>query len=224
MQSPPERVVCFDLGGVLVRICRSWDEACVQAQLAYRAPELMASEAYRLRRRDVVERYQRGDLACAAYYAALSEAVGGAYTTAEVELIHSVWTLQEYPGALELVQALNGIPSVTTACLSNTNAAHWRRLVGEDGRAEYPSVRELRHQLASHLLGCAKPESEIYERAEQQFFGAQRPAPKQVIFFDDLAENVAAARARGWTAFQVDHTGDTVSQMRRHLAEEGLPT
>ncbi len=220
----PERVVCFDLGGVLVRICRSWDEACTQAQLPYRSPELLGSEAYRTRRRDVVERYQRGALLCEAYYAELADAVGGAYSTEEVELIHAVWTLQEYPGALELVQALNRMPSVTTACLSNTNAAHWRRLIGEDGRGDYPCVRELRHQLASHLLGCAKPDLEIYERAERQFFGGAAPAPAQIIFFDDLAENVAAARARGWTAFQIDHSGDTVGQMREHLAEQALLT
>ncbi|MEY4549030.1 MAG: hypothetical protein RL685_5225 [Pseudomonadota bacterium] len=223
MQSSTERVVCFDLGGVLVRICRSWDEACVQAQLPYRVPELMASEAYRSRRHDVVEQYQRGALVCEAYYDELSRAVGGAYSSVEVERIHSVWTLQEYPGALELVRDLNRMPSVTTACLSNTNAAHWRRLSGEDGRAEYPSVLELRHHLASHLLGCAKPDREIYSRAEQLFFGAPAAAPQQVIFFDDLAENVAAARAQGWTAFQVDHTGDTVSQMREHLASVELP-
>lgn len=217
MLSPPEYVVCFDLGGVLVRICRSWDEACVQAQLPYRLPELMGSETYRVRRHDVVERYQRGALACEAYYAELSAAVGGAYSTAEVEQIHFVWTMQEYPGALELVRALNRMPSVTTACLSNTNAAHWRRLISEDGHAHYPCVLELRHRLASHLLGCAKPDPEIYARAERQFFGASA-RPQHIIFFDDLAENIAAARARGWTAFLVDHTGDTVSQMRAHLA------
>jgi FMN phosphatase YigB (HAD superfamily) len=206
----------------LVRICRSWDEACGQAQLPYRVPELMSSEAYRVRRRDVVERYQRGALACEAYYAELSSAVGGAYTTAEVERIHAVWTLQEYPGALDLVRALNRIPSVATACLSNTNAAHWRRLISEDGRADYPCVLELRHQLASHLLGCAKPDAEIYERAERHFFGSRRALPQQVIFFDDLPENVASARERGWAAFQVDHAGDTVSQMREHLASLDL--
>jgi putative hydrolase of the HAD superfamily len=222
MPSSPERVVCFDLGGVLVRICRSWDEACSQAQLPYRVPELLGSEDYRVRRRDVVERYQRGALACEAYYAELSNAVGGAYTAAEVERIHWVWTLQEYPGALELVRALNRLPTVTTACLSNTNAAHWRRLIGEDGRADYPCVMELRHQLASHLLGCAKPDTEIYERAELRFFGSRAPAPERVIFFDDLPENIAAARARGWSAFQVDHTADTVSQMREHLTSLGV--
>jgi glucose-1-phosphatase len=216
------RVVCFDLGGVLVRICRSWDQACEQIGLPYRSPELLATEAWRTRRKAVVDRYQLGGLSAAAYHEQLSLALEGLYSAVEVELIHEAWTLKEYPGALELVQELNQLPGVTTACLSNTNAAHWRRLANEDGSAEYPSVLELQQRLASHLLGCAKPDAEIYARAQAVFFGARGGTPEQIVFFDDLLENVEAARAQGWRAFQVDHEGDTVSQMRAQLASAGL--
>lgn len=219
------RIVCFDLGGVLVRICRSWDQACTHARLPYRSPELLASEAWRLRRKAVVDRYQLGGISAASYYEELSRALDGVYSVAEVELIHDAWTLKEYPGALELVRELNQLPGVVTACLSNTNEAHWRRLNNQDGTREYPSVLELQHRLASHLLGCAKPDPDIYTRAQAAFAEIERaPAlsPEQIIFFDDLAENVAAARAQGWTAFQVDHDGDTPAQMRRHLADAGL--
>jgi len=217
------RVVCFDLGGVLVRICRSWDQACEQIGLPYRSPGLLSTEAWRMRRKAVVDRYQLGGLSVEAYHEQLSLALEGLYSAAEVERIHGAWTLEEYPGALALVRELNQLPGVTTACLSNTNAGHWRRLANEDGRAEYPSVLELEHRLASHLLGCAKPDAEIYARAQAVFFGARGGAPEQILFFDDLLENVEAARAQGWTAFQVDHEGDTVSQMRAHLARAGLP-
>jgi putative hydrolase of the HAD superfamily len=218
-------IVCFDLGGVLVRICRSWDQACTHARLPYRSPELLATEAWRLRRKEAVDRYQLGSVTAEAYYEQLSRALDGVYSAAEVELIHEAWTLQEYPGALELVRALNQLPGVVTACLSNTNAAHWRRLNNEDGSREYPSVLELQHRLASHLLGCAKPDPAIYTRAHAAFAGLEAaPAlsPEQIVFFDDLEENVHAARSQGWTAFQVDHDGDTPAQMRRHLREVGL--
>ena len=43
-----------------------------------------------------------------------------------------------------------------------------------------------------------------------------------VIFFDDLEENIAAARSIGWTAHQIDHTRDTAAQMRYHLTRWGL--
>ena len=117
-----------------------------------------------------------------------------------------------------LIAELNRLPSVATACLSNTNHAHWQRLSGEDGRGEYPSVRSLQFRLASHELRCLKPGRDIYLRAQALF----ERRPEQIVFFDDLAENVAAARSVGWHAFEVDPFGDTVAQIRNVLAGFGL--
>jgi HAD superfamily hydrolase (TIGR01509 family) len=232
MSQDRPRVVCFDLGGVLVRICRSWDQACTAAELPYRSAGLMATDAWKIRRKEVVDRYQLGSLSAAAYHEELSRALDGLYSATEVERIHEAWTLKEYPGALELVRELNQLSGVLTACLSNTNAAHWRRLANEDGNAEYPSVLELRHRVASHVIGCAKPDPKIYAHAQAEFFAspalaskhrsARELAPQHIVFFDDLPENVQAAQAQGWTAFLVDHEGDTVAQMRTHLLELGL--
>lgn len=218
-----ERVVCFDLGGVLVRICRSWAEACARATLAERNPEWFAGNVWKQLRRTVGDRYQCGLIDCDSYHAELAQQNGGAYTALELRRIHDAWTLEEYPGALELVQALNALPSVSTACLSNTNHGHWVRLANLDGRSEYPSVLALRHRLASHLLGCAKPDPRIYELAFSTFAEGGRLQPSDVVFFDDLAENVSAARAAGWSAFLVDPSGDTAAQMRRALAGAGIP-
>jgi FMN phosphatase YigB (HAD superfamily) len=226
------RVVCFDLGGVLVRICQTWAEACTRASLPVRSAEWLASDAWRTARRQVGDRYQSGQLECAAYFAELASLSEGLFSAAEFEQIHGAWTLEHYPGALELVRTLNAQPDVLTACLSNTNHAHWVRLVGADGRNEYPAVAELRHQLASHLLRCAKPDARIYALAQATFAraivsqarasGAAELRPSDILFFDDLPENVLAARAAGWTAFQVDPSGDTVAQMRGWLAGAGI--
>jgi HAD superfamily hydrolase (TIGR01509 family) len=85
-------------------------------------------------------------------------------------------------------------------------------------------VLALRHRLASHLLRCAKPDASIYERARASFFEPLAGHPEDIIFFDDLPENVAAARAAGWTAFEVDPHADTPGQMRKHLASVGILT
>ncbi|HTV17163.1 MAG TPA: HAD family hydrolase [Polyangiaceae bacterium] len=232
MSDVPSRVVCFDLGGVLVRICQTWAEACARAALPERNVEWLASDAWRSRRRLPGDRYQSGQLECSAYFGELASLSDGLFSAAEFEQIHWAWTLDHYPGALELVRALNALPGVTTACLSNTNHAHWVRLVGADGKNEYPAVAALRHQLASHLLRCCKPDARIYDLAFNHFAGAQASdavasglAPlraRDIVFFDDLPENVAAARAAGWTAFQVDPRGDTVTQIRASLASTGL--
>ncbi len=220
-QTPP-KVVCFDLGGVLVRICRSWDEACSQARLPSRSADWLASEECQTQRKDVADRYQLGQLDCREYYAALSQALRGLYSAREVESIHTAWTLEEYPGVLELIRALNGTTGVSTACLSNTNHAHWQRLAGMDGRREYSAVPELRHRLASHLVGYAKPDPQIYRLAHAKFSEAGAVQAENIFFFDDLADNVSAARLAGWTAFLVDHRGDTALQIREHLRGVGI--
>jgi FMN phosphatase YigB (HAD superfamily) len=223
MSSPTtSRIVCFDLGGVLVRICRSWEEACGYAELPYRNPDWMASERARAERKRVVDRHQRGELDSQAYYQALSSALESAYSEAEVERIHEVWSRAEYPGVRELVEDLNRTPGVITACLSNTNAGHWRSLVNEDGAGTYPAVLALEKRLASHLLGCLKPEPRIYALAHAHFFGAAGGPTGNIVFFDDLPENVRAAREAGWTAFEIDPHGDTAAQMRAHLQHAGV--
>jgi len=218
MSEPVRTVVCFDLGGVLVRICQSWADACELAGLSRRE---LSPDAQR-QRRTIAGRYESGELDCTKYHAALAQALDGAYTESELERIHAAWTREEYPGVFELVSALNAQSDVVTACLSNTNHAHWVRLSGADGRAEYPTVLALRHKLASHQLGCNKPDARIYELALERFSDSGHLAPARVIFFDDLADNVRAAQALGWQAFQIDPRGDTSSQLRAHLLGRGV--
>lgn len=227
MANGSARVVCFDLGGVLVRLCQTWAEACTRAALPARNAEYLASLGWRELRRHAGARYQSGQIECAGYFAELAALSEGLFSAAEFEQLHHAWTLEHYPGALELVRALNALPGMITACLSNTNHAHWVRLVSADGNNEYPAVVELRYQLASHLLGCAKPDARIYQLAYAKLSEAANPGgsplrPSDIVFFDDLSENVRAARDAGWTAFAVDPSGDTVAQMRGLLAGVGV--
>jgi HAD superfamily hydrolase (TIGR01509 family) len=207
---------------VLVRLCRSWSDACVQAGLPERKPEWLTSSEWRERRKLAGERYQRGEIECSVYFAELSASTDGLYSAEEVRTMHAAWTREHYDGAQALVRALNALPDVITACLSNTNHSHWVRLAGVDGQSEYPAVLELRHQLASHLLGCAKPDPRIYELAQAEFSRAQPVQASDIYFFDDLEENVSAARAAGWSAFRVDPSGDTVAEMRGVLRGAGF--
>ena len=71
-----------------------------------------------------------------------------------------------------------------------------RDVVGED--AEY--------LLSSHQIGFAKPERQAYEAAHSRLMQAIGTGvdPAQVVFLDDTARNVDAARQFGWRA--VHHT------------------
>jgi putative hydrolase of the HAD superfamily len=67
-------------------------------------------------------------------------------------------------------------------------------------------------------MGLVKPDAAIY-RAFERDAGA---APGEIVFFDDLAENVHAARACGWDSVLVDHEGDTAAQVLAALRSRGV--
>ncbi len=68
--------------------------------------------------------------------------------------------------------------------------------------------------LFSADVGVAKPSQDIYRRADLEF----RTRPEDVVFFDDRAENVRAARAHGWDA----HVWAGVSTAMSTLRDRGL--
>jgi putative hydrolase of the HAD superfamily len=216
--APPVTLVCFDWGGVLLRIVRSFEEAVERAGLdlrpAARDPACVAA------RRLAAERYGVGDLETEAAFAAICAAMGDAYTPVEFARIHDAWLIEEYPGVGEVVERLLATPGVETALLSNTNDAHWRsHLPGPAGEpARFPLVARLHHRHASHLLRLRKPDEAIYRALERRT--GRRGA--QILFFDDLHENIAAARACGWRAERIDHTGDTAAQIERGLVAHGV--
>lgn len=210
------KVVCFDLGGVLVRICRSWGEACKYASLLPRPGEPESLLTWADERRRLIDDYQRGAMQCDAYYRRLSELTQGQYTASDTEAIHRSWIIGEYVGVGDVLQRIRDAGGVRAACLSNTNVAHWKRLLDE--RDMYPSLGLLDVPLLSHELGHIKPEEAIYAAAEERL-GARG---NEILFFDDLHENIAGARAAGWSAELIDHAAETAPQLHRWLDAYGV--
>jgi len=211
-----DRVVCLDLGGVVVRICRSWEEGCDRAGVQVRGAERFDDLQYRERRHDLTDAYMAGRIACEEFFRTIADTTGGLYTPDEVRRVHDAWVIDEYAGVRELIDELNATPGVRTACLSNTNHAHWEPLIADADR--WPSIARLGTRLVSHELGAVKPDPRIYELAER----ALAAPPDRIHFFDDLEPNVAAAAARGWRATPIDHDADTAAQLRDALAAAGV--
>jgi putative hydrolase of the HAD superfamily len=213
MSEPSEPMVVFDAGGVLVRICRAWDEGARRAGIE--APEdVMGPEAI-ARRRDLSYLYQSGRLGEAEYFVRMAEAIGSGCAADIIARVHDAWLIEEYPGARALVEDL-AAAGVRTALLSNTNARHWQAMA--PGAGLYPAIARLDRWFLSHELGACKPDEAIYAAVERE---AHAP-PASIIFFDDLEENVAAATRRGWQGRQVDHCGDPAADMRAHLRALGV--
>ena len=205
-------VVCFDLGGVIVRICRSWEEGVAAAGLDLRSAEVTPNSIDA--KTDLVRGITDGSLPLEEFFAALSSGVGGLYTPDEFRAVHMSWILGEYDGVGSVVDDLNAVEGVRTACLSNTNALHWEQL----GGGAFPAFDALAHRHASHLLNSAKPDPAIYAEFEARL-GA---SGADILFFDDLPENIETALARGWRAVRVDHESETAPQIRTALREHGV--
>ncbi len=205
------RVVCFDWGGVILRICRSWEEGCSMAGLPVRGKsgQKKCVEA----RRRLSQRYQTGQMSDAAYFKAVAEASDAQYQPDEIEKIHHAWLIEDFKGADDLIAEINAIPKVCTALLSNTNGLHWARR-----ETDFRTASTIEHQWASHLFGMAKPDEKIYSAFERRVSASAA----QILFFDDLEENIRGARAAGWNAELIDPEKDPVKQMRKHLKKYGV--
>ncbi|MEL6330528.1 MAG: HAD-IA family hydrolase [Planctomycetota bacterium] len=212
---PEIRAVVFDWGGVLLRICRSMAEGLARAELrpweGHERDDLLAE------RKTWVHLIQIGEMPMDEFYTRVAGQSRGAWTTEDVRRLHDRWLIEEYDGAEELTRQLAAIEGLVTGMLSNTNAAHWaRQFPRPDGAGpDFTAPTHLEHRMASQDLGLAKPGVEIYHAAAEVLGLARNPGA--ILFFDDLEENVHAARDAGWQSEQIDHTADTAAQMRDHL-------
>jgi FMN phosphatase YigB (HAD superfamily) len=77
--------------------------------------------------------------------------------------------------------------------LSNTNTLHFAMI-----RNNFPHIGHFDALVLSHEVGALKPSAAIYQAAIAQ----AGCAPSECLFFDDLADNVAGARAAGMNAEQ----------------------
>jgi putative hydrolase of the HAD superfamily len=206
-QSSPRaiRVVAFDIGGVLVRINRTWEDALTEAGI--RSTVFGALGTY-----PGIESFQLGAIELDEYLAGLQSFLK--LEDAKMALhVHNLILKDPYPGTLELIEELNG-QGVITACLSNTNAPHWVEM----NAGRFPNITALQVTGVSHEMKLQKPEASIYEAFEILV----NALPREIIFFDDLEENVEAACDRGWKAYWIDHARDTAEQMELILVSEGV--
>ena len=113
------------------------------------------------------------------------------------------WPTALYPGALQMIGEIPG--HYRRALLSNSNVLHWRRVLDDMGLG---AVFE--HRFASHLTGRIKPDAEAFEHVLEVL----DCRASQVLFLDDNALNIEAARAVGMQAQQVRGAHETRSWLQ----------
>lgn len=199
---PGIRAVVFDIGQVLVRL-RPARLFTLLADHGYQPDDLE-----RVARRIGIVEHETGRLdgdGLLANVAALAP------RPPDAEALRAAWLdmFEPEPRMLALAARLRATHGVYL--LSNVGELHWAKL-RRDHR-----MHEVGHDaIASYLTGFMKPDPAIYLEAERRF-GLE---PARTVFIDDRAENVAAARDRGWQA--VHHTD--VDATFRALRALGIAT
>jgi putative hydrolase of the HAD superfamily len=207
------RLIVFDLGRVLVRICENWRHAFEVARIEVGPLEI--DDARRAALRELVFANESGRMDKDEFCRRAGELFH--VPPAHVAAMSDVYLLGIYPGVDELIDELHE-RGYATACLSNTNANHWRLMSDPAGPCCLPLER-LRHRFGSHLIGARKPDDVIYAHVERAT-GFSGP---QIVFFDDMIENVEGAQRRGWRAHHIDRERDEpVAQMRETLTTCGI--
>ncbi|MBI5532325.1 MAG: HAD-IA family hydrolase [Deltaproteobacteria bacterium] len=202
-------LVTFDLGGVIVRISTSLEEAAFRAGV-----KLRDAKPDQTRWSSLFVQWQSGQVTDEAFFEQWAACVGR-FDAHDAPKLSLGWLQHEFEGIQALLGSLHGL-GVPMGCLSNTSRHHWDYMLAETDR--YPSLRWLQHLHASHLIGVMKPDEAIY-RAYERLTGYR---PEDIVFFDDLQANVDGAKRCGWQAVRIDPKADPAAQVRARLREIGV--
>ncbi len=194
-----EKVLLFDLGGVLV-------ENNGSAELTAMLPFPIEAEQlwHRWLASPAVRQFERGEISPEAFASAFVDEWRIKLEPSAFIAAFATWPKRVFAGAEDLLRRLKGQHHL--ACLSNTNAIHWKR---------FPALHALFDScFLSHEMGFVKPDRGAFEYALARLDAR----PEDVYFFDDLLLNVNAAREIGINAF---HT-ETFSAIEPILRRERL--
>ena len=195
-------MVLFDVGGVLVEL------RGVATLLDWLDHRITEREIWSLwLRSPSVRAFETGQIDAAQFAAGILAELRLDIDAGHFLESFTYWPTALYPGALEMVGRIP--PHYRRALLSNSNVLHWRRVLDEMGLG---AVFE--HHFASHLIGKIKPDAEAFEHVLESL-GCRA---SQVLFLDDNAVNVEAARTIGMRATLVRG----VSEAQRSLQQAGI--
>jgi epoxide hydrolase-like predicted phosphatase len=196
-------VLLFDLGGVLVEFSGVQDVAPL---LRVEATESEIVELWR--RCPHTDAFHRGELSREAFAERFMRDWGIDMPPERFLPVFRSWSKRLLPGAEDLLAALR--PRFRLAALSNSNELHWERNANE-----LRIIELFEFAISSHEVGLCKPDPAIYRVALER---AKVSSPDAIVFFDDLAANVDAAKSVGMRAHQVRG----VDELRARLVSEGL--
>jgi glucose-1-phosphatase len=189
----------FDLGRVVLDIDFKRAAACWAGHAGCEPSDIAA----RFAADDALRQYESGKIGDADYFAQLRARLGVGISDAQLLEGWNAIFVGEIPGiAALLARAGKRLPLYA---LSNTNPPH----IAHFSTAYADVLRHFRKLYLSSTIGLLKPDAAAYDHVVQAI---GLPAGR-IVFFDDLAENVEGARARGLQAVHVKSCADVAAAL-----------
>lgn len=199
------KALLFDLGRVVIdidfaRVMTAWAHAarCDPVRLARDFDANVRGATW-------FGRHERGEMSDDEFFREVSGVLGLGLDEVAMRAGWNDIFVGEVPGINALLRQSAG--RFDLYALSNTNPAH-HDVFGVRFAEVLSHFRKL---YLSHELGLRKPEPAIYRRVAADL----RLSPHEILFFDDLAENVAAAEAVGMKAVLVRSPDDVAAAVKR---------
>ncbi len=190
----------FDLGRVVLDVdfnktlaCWAGHAGCEPAHLTGRFSS----------RDEIYRRHETGQIGDGEFFAALRGLLGIEISDAQFLEGWNAIFAGEMPGIAPLLgRAARRLPLYA---FSNTNGAH----VEHFSQAYADVLRHFRKIFVSSSIGLRKPDAAAYDHVVK----AIGVPARRIVFFDDLAENIEGARARGLAAVHVTSPGDVAEAL-----------
>ena len=189
----------FDLGRVVLDIDFSRAIACWAGHAGCEPETIVAryvrDEAYRL--------HEVGKISDEAYFESLRSSLGIGISDAQFLEGWNAIFAGEMPDIAHLLpRAARHLPLYV---FSNTNRPHVAYFSNEYADL----LGHFRELYLSSSIGLRKPDAAAFDHVVQ----AIGVRPERIVFFDDLAENIEGARARGLAAVHVTSSADVANAL-----------
>ena len=189
----------FDLGRVVIDIDFDKALACWAGHAGCEPAHLVG----RFARGEIYQRHETGGIDDAEFFASLRTSLGIDLSDAQFLEGWNAIFAGEMPGIGSLLTRAR--MRVPLYAFSNTNSAHVKHF----SQAYAEVLGHFREIFLSSAIGLRKPDAAAYDYVVQ----AIGVPAERIVFFDDLAENIDGARARGLTAVHVTSPHDVAQAL-----------